>query len=436
MSGELLEVNEAYCLLSGYNRAELLRMRVSDLEALETLAETAEHILRVRAEGGGRFESKHRRKDGSLIDVEVSVKYIPEPQEQIICFCRDISERKRAERELRENRENLRALLNAISESVLLLYPDGQVVVANQTVAQRLGASQEQLVGHNIFAALEEETARSRRHFMDEVVRSGLRVTFEDKRLGRTILNAVAPIFGSDGQVARLAVVGFDITERKLAEEKLRSSLAEKETLLREVHHRVKNNLQAIIAMLSMKGSQIEDGQVRGFLKDLEGQARTMALVYEQLFSSDSLARVAMAAYLRRLVENILETYGRSNEVRLQLDLETVSMDMTQAMPCGLIVNELVTNMLKYAFPPGFEGSPFIRISLSRLNEAGTEHQTYRLEVADNGVGLGPDWANRPNRGLGMQLVRLWVTHQLGGSLDMSSQAGLQYVIIFTEESG
>ncbi len=433
--GKLLEVNEAACYLSGYSRDELLEMYVWDLDVQESQDEIMEHIQRIISSGSSRFESIHRRKNGALFDVEISVTYSASQLEQIFCFVRDISERKRAERELRESQENLRALLDAIKESVLLIQPDGEVVIANQTVAARFGLSAEQLIGQNIFGMLPSETLATRQLNASEVIRSGKAAIFEDERAGRTILNSVAPVFGAQGQVERLAIVGFDITERKLAEEKVRASLREKETLLREVHHRVKNNLQAIIALLAMRGGQIEDAQVRQFLKELEGQARTMALVYEQLFASDNLARVAMAPYLQRLTANIIETFGRSQDVSLQLTLDPILMDVSIAMPCGLIVNELVTNMLKYAFPAGFEGAPLIRVELLQVDFPAGEGTRYHLEVADNGVGLAPGSESRPGRGLGLQLVRLWATHQLGGTLETRNQDGLSYTIVFHEEA-
>ena len=162
----------------------------------------------------------------------------------------------------------------------------------------------------------------------------------------------------------------MDITERKKVEEKLRSALEEKEILLREVHHRVKNNLQAIVYLIEMQSAHVDDESSLQFLKELEEQARTMSLVYEQVYQSDNLARVGMATYLQKLAENVLIAFGRGRTVQLNLDVAPIDLNVEQAMPCGLIVNELVTNSLKYAFPADHQTQPAISISLQPIGES------------------------------------------------------------------
>jgi PAS domain S-box-containing protein len=216
----------------------------------------------------------------------------------------------------------------------------------------------------------------------------------------------------------------WEIGERKRAEEKVSATLEEKEALLREVHHRVKNNLQVIIALIRMQSKLVHDDGMQQFLKELSGQAHTMSLVYEQLYQSENLSRIAMKSYLQQLTSNVLKTFGRGNAIQLHLDAP-VSLDVAEAMPCGLIVNELFTNILKYAFPPGFAGSPAVAITLRQDGEA------YHLTVSDNGVGLphGYDWQSHQT--LGLRLVDLWATHQLGGTLDVTSEAGTTFAITF-----
>jgi two-component sensor histidine kinase len=216
-----------------------------------------------------------------------------------------------------------------------------------------------------------------------------------------------------------------DITGRKQAEARILAALEEKETLLREVHHRVKNNLQAMIALMQMQASLIPDESTRQFLKELEGQARTMALVYEQLYQSTNLARVQMAPYLQQLTYYISETFGCRRMVQLNLEIGSIALDVSQAMPCGLIINELVTNIFKHAFPPGFEGQAGVNIALQ------LDGDSYHLTVADNGMGMPPSHDWQASRSLGLRLVNLWVTHQLGGTLQVSSAPGTTYSISF-----
>lgn len=231
------------------------------------------------------------------------------------------------------------------------------------------------------------------------------------------------------GRVVRMYGAAQNITERKLADERIKAALEEKITLVREVHHRVKNNLQAIIYLIEMKTGQMRDPGTRTFLIELEGQARAMSLVYAQLSDSDNLARVEMATYINRLVHNILESFGSGDRIETILDIAAISLDVARAMPCGLIINELVTNSLKHAYPAGFIGKPVIRVSLQ------SDGLDYCLSVSDNGIGmpLGFDLASAQTQGL--RLVNLWATHQMGGTLDKGVGPGISFLVKFPESS-
>lgn len=215
--------------------------------------------------------------------------------------------------------------------------------------------------------------------------------------------------------------------ERKRAEEQIKKALAEKEVLLREVHHRVKNNLQAIIHLIEMKQERIDEERTRSFLRQLQEQARTMSLVYAQLYQSDHLARIGMATYLNNLAENIYEAFAYGRDIHIQVAADNILMDVETAMPCGLIVNELLTNAIKYAFPQGWQ-SGHISVNLKMENDH------FVLLVCDDGIGLpaGLDWQNSHSQGL--KLVRLWATHQLGGQLDVISSPGASFRITFKEQ--
>jgi two-component sensor histidine kinase len=188
--------------------------------------------------------------------------------------------------------------------------------------------------------------------------------------------------------------------------------------LLREVHHRVKNNLQAIIALAEMRLDQVGDAPAHLWLKEFQEQARTMSLVYEQLYQSDNLAHVDMLPYLQDLALNVFAAFGEDRKIDLRLEIESISLDVSTAMPCGLIINELLTNALKYAFPPTFVEQKCVTIGLK------AEEGRYVLWISDNGVGLPPGQEGQPAQSLGLRLVGLWATHQLGGRLSVESQAG------------
>jgi two-component sensor histidine kinase len=212
--------------------------------------------------------------------------------------------------------------------------------------------------------------------------------------------------------------------ERERARQTLEKSLAEQLVLLREVHHRVKNNLQAIIHLMELELDRIADPAARSLLDGLRERARTMALVYEQVYQSPSLARVDMGPYLQALAERLQDILSEGRSIEIDVEVAAVSLDVSKAMPCGLIVNELLTNALKHAFPPDSRDGGHIRIALA---EAGG---TARLEVADDGVGMPPD-ERRRSQSLGLQLVSLWATHQLGGRLELRSGEGTAFTVDF-----
>ena len=206
-----------------------------------------------------------------------------------------------------------------------------------------------------------------------------------------------------------------DITKRKQAEEKIQAALAEKNVLLREVHHRVKNNLQAMIYLIEMQIEKLDDEKVQVFLRELQEQARTMSLVYEQLYQSDYLAQVDMDGYLNNLASNVIQAFAQDRDINYKVEAENVLLDVETAMPCGLIINELLTNSLKYAFSENFSSLPMINVSIYK------ENNQINIIVADNGVGLPKsfDWENTES--LGLKLVNFWVKYQLAGTIDLNA---------------
>jgi two-component sensor histidine kinase len=221
----------------------------------------------------------------------------------------------------------------------------------------------------------------------------------------------------------QMATLHEQSDDRERARRKLEQALDEQLSLLREVHHRVKNNLQAIIHLMEIERDRIADPQARSLLDDLRERAHTMALVYEQVYQSPSVARVDMEAYLEALGGRLQELLCAGRRIDVDVDAAGVSLDVSQAMPCGLIVNELVTNAFKHAFPPPVRDRGRIRVSLSQAARA------VRLEVADDGIGVS---GQNPRQGaVGLELVSLWARHQLGGRLTTRSDGGTTFTVEF-----
>lgn len=215
-----------------------------------------------------------------------------------------------------------------------------------------------------------------------------------------------------------------DITERRREEEKLRASLREKEVLLKEIHHRVKNNLQIISSLLNLQSAHIRDPRALEVFKEGQGRVRSMALIHEKLYQSADLARVDFSEYISNLAAYLFRSYEvNAGAVKLSVEAEDVLLGVDTAIPCGLIINELVSNSLKHAFPGGTGGS--INIT---LRPAGAERLT--LIVADDGVGLPGGFDARDTPSLGLQLVNT-LARQLGGKVSVAEGAGTTFSITF-----
>ncbi|PKN92393.1 MAG: hypothetical protein CVU44_14750 [Chloroflexi bacterium HGW-Chloroflexi-6] len=227
-TGQIIDVNQGMCAMYGYSRAEALRIPIGDLSQGElpySQTEALEWLRKAREIEPQTFEWLAKHKDGHLFWTEVSTRFaVIGGENRFVVVVRDISERKQAENALRENQANLRALLDAILESVLLIKTDGTVITVNTTVAGRLNSTIEGMIGQNVYDFVSPDVAEFRRKYAEQVIATGQPIWFEDLRNGRFVLNSISPVLGTSGQVERLAIFGFDITERKQAEEALKLS--------------------------------------------------------------------------------------------------------------------------------------------------------------------------------------------------------------------
>jgi len=221
---------------------------------------------------------------------------------------------------------------------------------------------------------------------------------------------------------------GHDLTHLKQAEERIKASLKEKETLLLEIHHRVKNNMQVISSLLSLQADALNDDNIRKVLIDSQNRVKAMAAVHENLYKSKNLSSIILLPFLRELTNSILTSYRLDTEaVAVEIGSDEVAISIEQALPLGLIVNELVSNSLKHAFPNRHPGKT--HINTNRLND-----ENIQLRFSDNGIGIPPsiDWRN--TNSLGLKLVANLAENQLDGSIEMEIDAGTHFVLIFKED--
>jgi two-component sensor histidine kinase/HAMP domain-containing protein len=214
----------------------------------------------------------------------------------------------------------------------------------------------------------------------------------------------------------------LEINERIRAEEQVKGSLQEKEVLLKEIHHRVKNNMQVISSLLNLQSGYVSNLQDLVLFRESQNRVKSMALIHEKLYRSESLARIDFGEYVRDLSRTIIRTYNPTGVV-LEIDVEGIFLGVDTAIPCGLIINELVSNSLKYAFPGEGRGRVFIQMASQQEGEV-------VLFAGDDGIGLPSDIDFRKSNTLGLQLVFM-LTQQLGGTIELQSEQGAAFKIVF-----
>ena len=239
-------------------------------------------------------------------------------------------------------------------------------------------------------------------------------------------LGRALPMRDSDGNIVLWVGTFTDIDDQKRTQEQLLLSLQEKEVLLKEIHHRVKNNLQIISSLLNLQSEHINEKQCINLFKVSQNRVESMALIHEKLYQSNDLARIEVADYIQDLVYSIFNSYQfDSSVITLKLKLEQVFLNIGSAIPCGLIINELVLNCFKHAFPAGHSGE--IRIEFHP-----TSDNKYTLVISDNGIGFPPDIDFRNTSSLGLQLVNA-LTNQLEGTIELNTNGGAEFKITFPE---
>jgi PAS domain S-box-containing protein len=340
----------------------------------------------------------------------------------------DITERKLQEQALRESEERFKSILENVVEMFFITDGSLNVIYASPRCMEIYGYSSEAMTARPMqwLESIHPEDKGAVARRAAEEVSKGMRAVLEYRifrkdGLVRWIRSVSNPILGADGRLQRVYGTVTDITEF----ESLRSSLNEKEVLLKEIHHRVKNNLQIVISLMRLESRAFSEERVRAALKDLETRIRAMALVHEHLYHSSDLAKIGFKDYLKGLCEELFRTYGADGgKIRLEIDAEAVALDIERAIPCGLIINELLTNVIKYAFPGDRKGVLRVAIRNTSANEV-------EIVVSDDGIGIPETLDIRNAKTLGLQLVTTLAENQLKGRIELERAGGTRFGIRF-----
>ncbi len=400
----------------------------------------------------GNYDGEYRinRADGKLGWIHARTFPIFDKQGKlyrVAGLAQDITERKQQEMTLEKSVSLLRATLEATADGIIVITNDGKIIDYNQKLVQMWHIPPDVLVSQDekelltfLLAQVKNPEQLVKAFHQENFLPSYILKHIIELKNGKILEQVCIP--HKLGNNIRGRVFSFrDITEikqtelalLKLNEEleirvisrtiELQESLTEKEVLLKEIHHRVKNNLQIISSLLKLQSNYITDQQVIHFFKDSYNRVHSLALIHEKLYSTECFASIDTGDYIPSLMKNLLSAYGR-NTITLKDTIASFQLDIDTAIPCGLIITELVSNSLKYAFPEDREGEIMVQLR--------DEGDKIYLSVRDNGIGLPANFSIEQSESLGLQLVTN-LTQQLDGTLALDTSKGTAFIITFTK---
>ena len=477
LEGNFIDGNKAAEEIVGYDREELigksfLKLKLLDPKQIPIAASLLAKNLLGQSTGPDEFTLT--RRDGSHIPVEIKTYPVKIKGKTVVLgIARDTTERRRAEEELNKHYDNLeklveertknleetnkrleneitcneqtekvlrvseerfRSLVETSADLIFRLTITGRIEYISPRVKELYGYDVDELIGKNLRVTTPLQDIPEVLKALNMVIAGNslknFKINQKDKagRIFPMEINAVPIYVGTN--IVGLQGVMRDITERKKAEEQIQKDLKEKEVLLKEIHHRVKNNLQVISSLLHLQARQIKDKQALKMFEESRNRVRSMVFVYERLYHSRDFSKVDFADYVKNLSSSLFRAYSMApDKIKLMTKIGDVSLGIDLAIPCGLIINELVSNTLKHAFPPSFKGKAKIEIALHP-----TESGELELIVKDNGVGIPKELDIRKTESLGMQLVFILAEDQLEGEVKLDRREGTKFTIRFKQE--
>jgi PAS domain S-box-containing protein len=385
------------------------------------------------------FEYRLLSKTEGYIWLQDSFKLLRDSAGQpveIIGSMLNISDRKQAEKALQESQQFLKLVMDNIPQAIFWKDQNLQFLGCNRQFAQDIGLTDpKEILGKTDFDMPWSKEAENHQADDARVVASDQpQLNIEEQvsnsdSSDRWLRMSKIPLHDETGNVVGILGTYEDVTKRKQAEEKLKASLHEKEVLLKEIHHRVKNNLQVISSLLKLQAGYIKDSQILDILKESQNRVRAMALIHEKLYQSKDLAKTDFAEYIRNLTCDVARSYGNPFNIRIEIDVTETRLSIDTAIPCGLIINELVSNALKYAFSSQKRHNAINKINISFHVDP---QENYILTIADNGIGLPKELDFRNTSSLGLQLVCTLI-EQLKGSIELDQSNGTTFKCTFMD---
>jgi len=337
------------------------------------------------------------------------------------------------EKRVFEVQERYRNLFDSANDAIIITDLESRITSWNKSAERIFGWTENEIVGEKflplaIDSKLQSENEQIIRDAISGSVISGIEtVLLRKDGSSIDVSMTFSPLRDENQNIVGLSGIFRDISERKRAHEQIENSLKEKEVMLREIHHRVKNNMQIISSLLRLQSGYITEKKYKDMFLESQNRIVTMSLVHEKLYQSKDLAKIEVGGYIKELANGLFISYDIiTGKITAKIDVENVSLGINSAIPCGLIINELLSNSLKYAFPNGKSGE--VSISLHSIGDG-----YFEFIVGDNGIGFPEDLDFKKTESWGMRMVTILVENQLHGEISLNRERGTQFQIKFKE---
>lgn len=431
LEGRITSWNKGAELIYGYSTEEVMGKDISILAPSHLTDEIKQFIEKIK--NGERilhYETVRVRKDGEKINVSLTLSPIWDTSGVLVgisTIARDITQRKKTDDAILQAKEEWEHTFDSVPDLIAILDTNFRVVRANKAMANRLNVDPEEAIGLTCYNAVHGLNAPPSFCPYLKLLEDGQEHTAEvhEDRMGGDFIVSVSPLHDSDGNLVGSVHVARDITDRKKAEDKIKKSLEEKEVLLSEIHHRVKNNMQIISSLLNLQSQYVASAETVDVLQESQDRVKAMAAIYEKLSQSNDLTKINFESYIQSLIQGLFYSHRiKEGQINPIIKIENIMLNIETAIPCGLIISELVSNSLKHAFPEGKEGKLCVSIK--------SHDNKYKMKISDDGIGFPENIDFKNTDTLGLKLVNTLV-NQIDGEVTLDRSHGTEYTIIFRE---
>jgi PAS domain S-box-containing protein len=432
LDGSYVYVSPSIKQVMGYEPQEVIGKSILDFIHPDDVEYVSSCMMRAADEGTTQ-SSQHRYKtaDGSYIWIETLGTPLYNRKKSIVgfvCNSRDITQQKNMEDALRESEEKYRSLIESAKDVIAIMDYNGVFLLINKAGANQFNIEPPEILGRSIRDFF-PDSYNKQLELIRKVIttREGLEtelaVQIEGVELWFSII--IQPLFGPENKIKNVQMIARDITEIKNTQKELELALEDKDLLMKEIFHRVKNNLMVISSLLNLQSRYIKDEEAKGIFKESQNRAHSMAIIHERLYRSSDFKKIDFGDYIRTLANDLYRIYVlRPEKVELEVNVDETMIDINTSIPLGLIINELLSNSMKHGFPGDTRGK--ITIDFHKIDG------DFLLEVRDSGIGIPEDVDIFNTGSLGMQLVTS-LTQQINGELEFKRSPETSFRITFPE---